>query len=77
MQVTVNLFLENFREEREKLVAWNSWAMESLGGLRRDYVFESWSCGRCKLTRPPLQAMRSCMLQKTCKKMLNSGAPYT
>jgi hypothetical protein len=44
-----------FEEEREKLVAWNPWAMESPGGMRRDYVFrilELWKMQTNSTTSP-------------------------
>jgi hypothetical protein len=33
---------------------------------------ESWSCGRCKLAQPPLQAMKPCELKCLQNKLLKS-----
>jgi hypothetical protein len=45
------------KERKRSLIVWNPWAMESPGGMLRDYVFKKLGvCGRYKLVQPPLQA---------------------
>jgi hypothetical protein len=72
MQNKSNQKVFKFVKERERsLIIWKPWGMESLGGMSRNYVFRKLGVrGRYNLLQPPLQAMRTCKLKNTCKKLV-------
>jgi hypothetical protein len=50
-------YLDFMKERERSLIIWKPWAMESPGGMLRDYVFKKLGVrGRYKLVQPPLQA---------------------